>query len=53
MMDFYTFATGLLIFAARIADVSIGTVRVIVTVQGRSVIAFFSHLDYRGEYGHP
>ena len=41
MMDFYTFATGLLIFAARIADVSIGTVRVIVTVQGRSVIAFF------------
>ena len=41
IMDFYTLATGLLIFAARIADVSIGTVRVIVTVQGRSVIAFF------------
>jgi uncharacterized protein YebE (UPF0316 family) len=40
-MDFYTLATGLLIFTARIADVSIGTVRVIVTVQGRSVIAFF------------
>jgi uncharacterized protein YebE (UPF0316 family) len=40
-MDFYTLLTGLLIFAARIADVSIGTVRVIVTVQGRSVIAFF------------
>jgi uncharacterized protein YebE (UPF0316 family) len=41
IMDFYTLLTGLLIFAARIADVSIGTVRVIVTVQGRSVIAFF------------
>ena len=41
MMDFYTLLTGLLIFLARIADVSIGTVRVIVTVQGRSVIAFF------------
>ncbi len=41
MMDLYTFATGLLIFMARIADVSLGTVRVIVTVQGRSVIAFF------------
>jgi uncharacterized protein YebE (UPF0316 family) len=40
-MDIYALGTGLLIFAARIADVSIGTVRVIVTVQGRSVIAFF------------
>jgi uncharacterized protein YebE (UPF0316 family) len=40
-MDFNTLVTGLLIFTARIADVSIGTVRVIVTVQGRSVIAFF------------
>lgn len=41
MMDLNTFVTGLLIFTARIADVSMGTVRVIVTVQGRSVIAFF------------
>jgi uncharacterized protein YebE (UPF0316 family) len=32
--------TGLAVFAARIADVSIGTVRTIVTVQGRTVIAF-------------
>jgi len=41
MLDFNTLLTGLLIFAARIAGVSIGTIRVIVTVQGRSVIAFF------------
>jgi uncharacterized protein YebE (UPF0316 family) len=34
-------ATGILIFCARVCDVSIGTVRTIVTVQGRSVIAFF------------
>jgi len=40
-MDLNTLVTGLIIFAARIADVSLGTVRVIVTVQGRSVIAFF------------
>lgn len=33
--------TGLIIFVARICDVSIGTVRTIITVQGRSVIAFF------------
>lgn len=32
--------TGLLVFVARICDVSIGTVRTIVTVQGRSVLAF-------------
>ena len=41
MLDFNTLVTGLLIFTARIAEVSIGTVRIIVTVQGRSVIAFF------------
>lgn len=35
------FVTGLAIFVARIFDVSIGTVRTIVTVQGRTVIAFF------------
>ncbi len=34
------FWTGLLVFIARICDVSIGTVRTIVTVQGRTVIAF-------------
>jgi uncharacterized protein YebE (UPF0316 family) len=32
--------TGLIVFVARICDVSIGTVRTIVTVQGRTVIAF-------------
>jgi uncharacterized protein YebE (UPF0316 family) len=32
--------TGLMVFCARICDVSIGTVRTIVTVQGRSVLAF-------------
>lgn len=33
--------TGVAIFIARIFDVSVGTVRTIVTVQGRTVIAFF------------
>jgi uncharacterized protein YebE (UPF0316 family) len=41
MIDMNTLITGVVIFAARICDVSIGTVRTIVTVQGRSVIAFF------------
>ena len=41
MLDFNTLVTGLLIFTARIAEVSIGTVRIIVTIQGRSAIAFF------------
>ena len=41
MLDLNTLLTGLIIFAARITDVSIGTVRIIVTVQGRSIIAFF------------
>jgi uncharacterized protein YebE (UPF0316 family) len=40
-MDVNTLAIGFLIFFARICDVSIGTVRTIVTVQGRSVVAFF------------
>lgn len=35
------FLTGLAIFTARIFDVSIGTVRTIVTVQGRTAMAFF------------
>ena len=46
MIDVNTLVTGLLIFIARIADVSLGTVRIIVTVQGRSVMAFF-FLHYR------
>jgi uncharacterized protein YebE (UPF0316 family) len=41
MVDFNIFMTGMIIFVARICDVSIGTVRTIVTVQGRTVIAFF------------
>ena len=41
MLDFNTLVIGLLIFAARIAEVSIGTVRIIVTIQGKSAIAFF------------
>jgi len=40
-MDVNTLVIGFLIFLARIGDVSIGTVRTIVTVQGRSVVAFF------------
>lgn len=40
MFDWTTLATGMLIFLARIFDVSIGTIRTIVTVQGRTVIAF-------------
>ena len=40
-MDVNTLVIGFLIFLARIGDVSIGTVRTIVTMQGRSVIAFF------------
>jgi uncharacterized protein YebE (UPF0316 family) len=40
MIDINTLITGSIIFVARICDVSIGTVRTIVTVQGRSVMAF-------------
>lgn len=32
--------TGLIVFCARVCDVSIGTIRTIVTVQGRTFIAF-------------
>ena len=32
--------TGLIVFCARVCDVSIGTVRTIVTVQGRTFVAF-------------
>jgi uncharacterized protein YebE (UPF0316 family) len=34
-------ATGIMVFVARIFDVAIGTVRTIVTVQGRTWLAFF------------
>ncbi|MBU0994297.1 MAG: DUF2179 domain-containing protein [Proteobacteria bacterium] len=40
-MEINTLLTGLIIFFARICDVSIGTVRTIITVQGRTVLAFF------------
>jgi uncharacterized protein YebE (UPF0316 family) len=41
MFDAQTLITGGLIFLARICDVSLGTVRTIITVQGRGTIAFF------------
>jgi len=41
MLDAGTLLTGILIFLARICVVSLGTVRTIVTVQGRGVVAFF------------
>lgn len=40
MFDLPILMTGALVFFARICDVSIGTVRTIVTVQGRTVVAF-------------
>ncbi len=39
-MDLNTFFLGMIIFFARICDVAVGTVRTIVTVQGRSEVAF-------------
>lgn len=41
VFDLHVLLTGLMVFVSRICDVSIGTVRTIVTVQGRSVVAFF------------
>lgn len=40
MIDSNIILTGLVIFVARICDVSIGTIRTIVTIQGRSIVAF-------------
>ena len=40
MFETHILLTGLFIFVARIFDVSIGTIRTIVTVQGRTIIAF-------------
>ena len=39
-MDYTVLLTGFVIMGARILDVSLGTIRTIVTVQGRSVLAF-------------
>lgn len=40
MFDPSILMTGVIVFLARICDVSIGTVRTIITVQGRTVLAF-------------
>ncbi len=40
LFDTHILLTGLFIFTARIVDVCLGTIRTIVTVQGRAVIAF-------------
>lgn len=40
MFDAHILLTGFIVFLARICDVSIGTVRTIVTVQGRTALAF-------------
>ena len=40
MFDPHILLTGVIIFLARICDVSMGTIRTIVTVQGRTAIAF-------------
>ncbi len=40
MIESSILLTGILVFFARICDVSIGTIRTIVTVQGRTIIAF-------------
>ena len=39
-MDSALFMTGLFVFGARILDVSLGTVRTILTIQGRLVLSF-------------
>jgi uncharacterized protein YebE (UPF0316 family) len=39
-LDLYTLVTGLLVFLVRIVDVSLGTIRTISTVQGRTRTAF-------------
>lgn len=39
-MDLHTLLTGLLVFMIRIVDVSLGTIRTISTVQGRTKAAF-------------
>jgi uncharacterized protein YebE (UPF0316 family) len=39
-LDLYTFVTGVAVFLMRIVDVSLGTIRTISTVQGRTRTAF-------------
>ena len=39
-MEFSTLLLGLLIFLARVVDVSLGTIRTIVIVQGKTLVAF-------------
>jgi uncharacterized protein YebE (UPF0316 family) len=41
MLDINIIITGIIIFIARVCDVSFGTVRTIATVQGRTILAFF------------
>lgn len=41
LLDTTVLLTGVVVFVARICDVAIGTVRTILTVQGRTVISFF------------
>lgn len=40
MFEQHIVITGLFVFVARICDVSIGTIRTIMTVQGRTIISF-------------
>lgn len=40
MLEMSVLSTGLVVFVARIVDVAVGTIRTIVTVQGRTAIAF-------------
>lgn len=40
MSEYHILVTGVLVFFARICDVSIGTIRTIMTVQGRTPVAF-------------
>jgi uncharacterized protein YebE (UPF0316 family) len=39
-LDWDLLATGLLVFVSRVGDVSIGTIRTIMTVQGRTAVSF-------------
>ncbi|WP_096894382.1 DUF2179 domain-containing protein [Candidatus Scalindua japonica] len=41
IFDIETLLTGLVIFAARIVDVSVGTIRLLAIVSGRTFLAFF------------
>jgi uncharacterized protein YebE (UPF0316 family) len=40
-LDELTLLTGAVVFAARVVDMSVGTIRTIATVQGRTTLAFF------------